>query len=1267
MVSVFTKDFERWADSKVGPETLGEFIQQLVHARVPLSKTSYIRFLSEEASNLSSWDGLLNVQIEDPFIPNGQSVWEISGQTNPTVKIRKDYVKRLDKPLPPGWSQNNTTYVAVTLRKLDAPEELAKDLLKDSPWKNVMVIDSEMLRDWVSLYPSVESWLHEHNIGSAHTIKRLSVIWDKWSSNTRPSVSPSLLLNGRGSIASELPSRLLKQGEVINIKSDSPEEVVGFIHAAISQVEEPLKSFLLARSIVVENIGDIDRLITLQPQVVILIGNTIPSANAIARAGHTVLCAIDNSSPSFKTEYVLGRGSRDEFKTELMNMGIEEIDASVQARACGASASLWRVWNQLHYGDPESIPEWTRDNNPSILLPAVMMGGWSEKKEGDINIVEHFTTQGYDTYKESLEQIQHQNHPPLAVVGDVWSAVAPAVSFAILTPKITSNMMNRFTEVVKLVFSELDPTLDLSPDERPYASLHNKEMKYSSWLRDGLAETILRIAVVGGSLDETGTIPGRLGRQDYVNNLINQLDGLKTDWRLMTSLRDQLPVLAEAAPIPFFEALEELIQGQSEDLVKIFEEGESGFGHSFHHNFLWALERLAWNPAYLMRTSKLLMSLSMIDPGGRTQNRPINSLKEIFLPWKPDTSAELPLRQEVLTAIIEQDYEFGWELLKALLPSYSGVSSPTNKPQWRDFGQTDRNRPTRGEVSLAYDWLIGSAISLVGYDVDRLLSLLNRYSEFSPERQLELNEMMVELSKIDDYASQKVAIWKALRDIIYRHRSHKDAPWAMSDEVLNKLENLLRLFEPVDKLESVKWLFDDHYPSIPIPSDDFESIDAELKRLRFEAVKEVYEDGGVNAIIDLADNIQFVYLLANPLSELLDDPKICLELVRVTIQGDMKRQNFASSLSEASNAKYGSGWNEILVKAASEDGWPPEAIAQALLYYPDSHETYDLVEASGLEVTSDYWNRKHSFIRSDDEELVLRGITHLNEVGRYLDIIGLTPKKIKVLSTAQMLELLDNAVLELNAGGEFHRGGDIGYYIELLINYLRDQSDCPVEDLAKQEYRYLTLLTRGLRKPSLAIHKLLAEDPEFFIQVICDLYKPESASDDEVVITDEINAKASQARKLLQSWGTPPGIDDGKVNAEKLSTWVRKAIELAAEVDRLEISKEHIGKSLYYLPVDTKTGSWPCDELSSLLEALHDDSIEDGIFFEQINRGGTSRAMFEGGKQERLLAEEWGSKLGSVNEKWVRMRNLIQRIADYWKRDAEREDERAEKDRLRFN
>ncbi|EOT1260511.1 hypothetical protein [Escherichia coli] len=137
--------------------------------------------------------------------------------------------------------------------------------------------------------------------------------------------------------------------------------------------------------------------------------------------------------------------------------------------------------------------------------------------------------------------------------------------------------------------------------------------------------------------------------QDFVNKIVQSIPGLANDHRLFVSLRDQLPLLAEAAPGPFLDALEQLLKGNGEMIAPIFNEDKGLLTpRSHYHGLKWALEALAWEQTYLLRAAICLAKLAVIDPGGTYSDRPLNSLRTIFLAWSPNTWAPVKVRNAII-------------------------------------------------------------------------------------------------------------------------------------------------------------------------------------------------------------------------------------------------------------------------------------------------------------------------------------------------------------------------------------------------------------------------------------------------------------------------------------------------------------------------------------------------------------------------------------------------------------------------------------------
>jgi hypothetical protein len=100
----------------------------------------------------------------------------------------------------------------------------------------------------------------------------------------------------------------------------------------------------------------------------------------------------------------------------------------------------------------------------------------------------------------------------------------------------------------------------------------------------------------------------------------------------------------------FLLAVENAINASSSPFDELFDQEDTGaFGRNYITGLLWALEGIAWEEAYLSRTTVVLAEIAAHDPGGNWANRPSNSLTDIFLPRMPHTlaSVEKTTRQRV--------------------------------------------------------------------------------------------------------------------------------------------------------------------------------------------------------------------------------------------------------------------------------------------------------------------------------------------------------------------------------------------------------------------------------------------------------------------------------------------------------------------------------------------------------------------------------------------------------------------------------------------
>jgi len=213
------------------------------------------------------------------------------------------------------------------------------------------------------------------------------------------------------------------------------------------------------------------------------------------------------------------------------------------------------------------------------------------------------------------------------------------------------------------------------------SSMYRKEPLYSGTLREGIAQTLILIAVFG----DDAKISVSTIAQTWVDNIVQELIQ-KADWRLWHSLSDVLPLIAEASPSSFMDAVEFSLSHDNPPIMGMFSETEDALtSSSAHPSLLWALEGLAWSPQLLGRVTLILGKLARLDPDGKLSNRPANSLRTIFLLWLPHTHACLEKRLEAIDTLMDREPEMGWQLLIALMPRSHDSCSPTHRLRWRQF------------------------------------------------------------------------------------------------------------------------------------------------------------------------------------------------------------------------------------------------------------------------------------------------------------------------------------------------------------------------------------------------------------------------------------------------------------------------------------------------------------------------------------------------------------------------------------------------------
>ena len=310
---VTTAHLEQWANRVDARHMSGELMRRLIHASLPMSSISMIRFLANEATQLSGWDGILSCSFQCPWVPDGNSVWEIGVGANNRAKVKSDFNKRKDIELPDGWVRNKTTYVAVSFRKFDNKVGFETELKGLADWKNVVIIDSSTMEEWIENFYGVQAWLKDKGVISCASIESLAGFWRRWVEKTNPKITEALLLHARDEQGRQFLEQFSEEDAYFTVQSDSPEESLAFSYAVISanpKKEEQLN--YLSKCVVVNSVEDARKIADQEQYNVFLINNAISEVNALAKCGRKVIVAngrrVPKKTPAeIKLKRLLGR------------------------------------------------------------------------------------------------------------------------------------------------------------------------------------------------------------------------------------------------------------------------------------------------------------------------------------------------------------------------------------------------------------------------------------------------------------------------------------------------------------------------------------------------------------------------------------------------------------------------------------------------------------------------------------------------------------------------------------------------------------------------------------------------------------------------------------------------------------------------------------------------------------------------------------------------------------------------------------------------
>ncbi len=277
-------DLAQWGGTRDGQAKLPELISRLILA--VYGPAAALRFPSDDSIQYAGWDGVCDAPGRSTYIPAGKSVWEMGAQKSRIrAKAQDDYTKRTAAHQ--GVDPSQTCFIFFTPQRLPKKDAWAADRREEGVWRDVRVIDGDMLVNWLDLYPGVAGWLAVQVNRRPEGLRTVGEVWQEWSRATIPPLSQDLMIADRDDQWIAVLRWLKAPTAVLSVQAEASDEAMAFLHTAVGQLPEQHRVYWESRIFVAESDDVARRLIGLGPKLVVVLNGGAPGiAAALVEDGH---------------------------------------------------------------------------------------------------------------------------------------------------------------------------------------------------------------------------------------------------------------------------------------------------------------------------------------------------------------------------------------------------------------------------------------------------------------------------------------------------------------------------------------------------------------------------------------------------------------------------------------------------------------------------------------------------------------------------------------------------------------------------------------------------------------------------------------------------------------------------------------------------------------------------------------------------------------------------------------------------------------------
>ena len=1249
-LTIRARQIKGWACDCIEARTrLPVLIRMLVHSTASdPADLKRVDFPGYDHGERRGPDGIVDSSAATPWVPEGESIWELSTRTDVKRKAREDYRARCRSIDPE--CRSRTTLVLVTARNWQGKDEWAASKAAMGHWKAVRVYDSSDIEQWLEQSFPAQVWL-AGQLGLPeidHDFETLDRAWCRWAGATEPPLSPQLFApwidDGRKRFKEWSDSQ---DRSPFIVGADSPDAALAFLKCMLDH-DDLLRC--KDRTAVLKSGKAAARVVSSLVPLLAVSSSLAIGREAVAfqHPVRHVICLPRNALETKPHVFLSRIGSRA-FKHALEGMSIGAGRIDRLARESGRSLTVLR--RRLSPVPVLHQPEWARDRQHSVaLLPLALAGSWRSRSKSDQVALTLLADVEDEALEADFSELLRLEDSPVWSVREYRGVTSVVDCLFATAPQVTPQLLDRFLEIAEYVLSESDPALELPESQQWAAALHGRARDHSEAFRKGLCESLILLALHGKEL-----FGDRLDKDvaAAVESVVRSLlEPLQLD-RLL-SLGDCLPRLAEAAPKAFLSVVEDDLNRDSPVVLGLLKplSDDAPFQPAKRIPLLHALECLAWNPKHLHRASLILAWLAEREVEDSSVETPTASLQELLKAWRPQTAADLPQRVSTLRLLLERHPLVGWRIGLDQLQNHLQRAADTCRPLWSGKDVGSGNGVPQEERLAFVRATVGLMLARPDHDERTLADLLDHLASMSQEERTKVWELIGQWST--EAGPEAKA---ALRDRIRRTAlTLRGRLRTLAEPTVDRARQVCAALRPSDPVLRCSWLFASHWIEVPMDGDGPGDFDAEennrrLDELRRRALTEIGATGSQVGLLRLLTASASPYTVGRYLVAHLADSRGQVDFIHRCLFMDQETRGKAEECLKGFLPEVP---QESLRLAAERISG--KQCARLLCLAPFRRSTWSIAESCGQDASSRYWKRVvppqvlHS--RTDIAKLV----DELLDAQRPRAAFHSVSSQFRNVDTARLRRLLtDVATVDCEPREQFRLQR---HDVAAAVASLASRRGVTPEEVARVEFRYLeALLDHGDGHGIPNLESCLARSPAMFAELVTLCTKRSDAGEDppewRIEGRDRRDAIASRAFRLLKGLETIPGTDEsGEICAEALGSWLREARRRCQQNAREVVGDQFLGELLSHAPAAGSSDAWPCEAVCAAMESIASREVAKGFVVGTLgSRGPVWRGR--GGAQERALAKKYDAWSENSPDRFPFVRRVLDEIAEEYRRIGE--------------